>query len=36
MDDLALPRVYLEGDEFRNFLDGVEKALEPALAETAC
>jgi tripartite-type tricarboxylate transporter receptor subunit TctC len=33
MDDMALPRANAEGDEFRAFLDQIEKALEPALAE---
>jgi hypothetical protein len=30
---MALPRANAEGDEFRAFLDQIEKALEPALAE---
>jgi tripartite-type tricarboxylate transporter receptor subunit TctC len=31
MDDLALPRVYLEHDRFGEFLAGMEKSLEPTL-----
>lgn len=33
MDELALPRVYLEGQEFWNFLGNLEKVLEPALGD---
>lgn len=33
MDDLALPRAAAAGEEFRAFLDGMEKNLEPALGE---
>jgi tripartite-type tricarboxylate transporter receptor subunit TctC len=32
-DDLALARASQAGDQFTQFLDGIEKALEPALAE---
>ena len=31
MDDLALPRVYMDHDKFGEFLAGVEKSLESAL-----
>ena len=31
MDDLALPRLYLEYDKFGEFLANIEKALEPVL-----
>jgi tripartite-type tricarboxylate transporter receptor subunit TctC len=31
MDDLALPRVYLEHDRFGEFLGGMEKSMEPTL-----
>jgi hypothetical protein len=31
MDKLALPRTYLEGDKFQEFLSGMEKSLEPTL-----
>lgn len=31
MNDLALPRTYLEHDKFEEFLAGMEKTLEPAL-----
>jgi tripartite-type tricarboxylate transporter receptor subunit TctC len=34
MDEMALPRANAEGEEFRAFLEQIEKALEPALAET--
>lgn len=33
MDELAMPRAYVEGEQFRVFLDNIEKTLEPALAE---
>ncbi len=33
MDDMALPRANAEGEKFREFLAGIETALEPALAE---
>jgi tripartite-type tricarboxylate transporter receptor subunit TctC len=31
MDDLALPRVYLEHERFGEFLGGMEKSMEPTL-----
>jgi len=31
MDDLALPRMYLEYDQFEEFLANIEKTLEPVL-----
>jgi len=31
MDDLALPRMYLEHDKFGEFLANIEKTLEPVL-----
>jgi hypothetical protein len=31
MDELALPRLYLEHDKFGEFLAGMEKTLEPTL-----
>jgi tripartite-type tricarboxylate transporter receptor subunit TctC len=33
MDEMALPRANAEREKFGEFLDGIEKALEPALAE---
>jgi len=33
MDEMALPRANAERDKFREFLDNIEKALEPGLAE---
>ena len=33
MTKLALPRTFLEGDQFKAFLDDIEKSLEPALKE---
>jgi tripartite-type tricarboxylate transporter receptor subunit TctC len=33
MDEMALPRADAEGDQFRVFLEQIEQALEPALAE---
>jgi hypothetical protein len=31
MDDLALPRVYMEYDKFGEFLAGLEKSIGPVL-----
>jgi tripartite-type tricarboxylate transporter receptor subunit TctC len=31
MDKLALPRTYLEGDKFKEFLATTEKTLEPVI-----
>ena len=31
MDDLALPRAYMEHDKFEEFLAGMEKSLDPVL-----
>jgi len=33
MDELALPRAFLEGEAFGTFLADIEKTLEPALAD---
>lgn len=33
MDEMALPRANAEGEKFTAFLEDIEKALEPALAE---
>ena len=33
MDEMALPRANAEREKYSEFLDGIEKALEPALAE---
>lgn len=33
MDEMALPRANAEREKYGQFLDGIEKALEPALAE---
>ena len=33
MDEMALPRASAEGEQFKAFLENIEKALEPALAE---
>ena len=33
MDEMALPRANAEREKYTEFLDGIEKALEPALAE---